>query len=102
MAVDGVKQGATKKQLQVGTGRLKLCKAEFFENFLNVLKEYNISLRDINNPDDLSYKEAKLAAKDYQKQWEKLKTSFKIWTKKSDDLLQFKGMHLIDKQQFRF
>ncbi|CAH1366445.1 unnamed protein product [Tenebrio molitor] len=88
VVIDGRRQGTTKKQLKT-SGGLKICKRDFFKYFVNVIKHFKIKLENIDPLDKLSYKEAKLNAKKYQKAWTTLKKCFKNWTVKDESFLDF-------------
>lgn len=87
VAVEGKKQGVTKKKLNTEIGRLKICKLELFKSFISVCK-----LKGLHHSDDivkLDYLSVKHMAEDYQKNWASLKKKFGVWTKKDKNLLEF-------------
>ncbi|XP_063920747.1 tRNA-specific adenosine deaminase 1 [Zophobas morio] len=88
VAVDGRRQGVTKKQLKT-TGALKISKLELFKAFVNVIKQFELRLENITNLDKVTYKEIKMYSHNYQKCWSSLKSNFKIWTVKNNDLMTF-------------
>lgn len=87
VAVEGKKQGVTKKNINTKIGRLKICKLELFKSFVSIcnLKGINFS-KDIVKIDYLNIKKL---ADVYQKNWLHLKKKFGVWTKKDDRSLNF-------------
>ncbi|XP_044257043.1 tRNA-specific adenosine deaminase 1 [Tribolium madens] len=88
VAIDGRRQGVTKKQLKT-VGALRICKLKLYESFVKILNQFKIKLKNIDST-VLTYQEAKLCANDYYKTWIILKKSFKVWTTKDENLLQFR------------
>lgn len=89
VAVEGKRQGVTKKNLDAPSARLKICKLELFRSFVEVseLRRINMGLNcDLKT---LSYKEVKNLAVDYNDCWKTLRKSFKVWTSKDVKLLHF-------------
>ncbi|XP_069757379.1 tRNA-specific adenosine deaminase 1 isoform X2 [Narcine bancroftii] len=92
VSVNGYRQGATKKILGTPQARSRICKAELFMLFrelLNSLSEQNypVSLRNIKLK---TYWEFKEAATDYQKAWNEVqKQAFVTWIRSPRDYLQF-------------
>ncbi|XP_048461675.1 tRNA-specific adenosine deaminase 1 isoform X3 [Rhincodon typus] len=92
VSVNGFKQGATKKIHGTPQARCKICKAELFNEFrdlLNHLSEENcpISLR---NHTLKTYWEFKEAAANYQQAWNEIqKQAFITWVRSPRDFLQF-------------
>lgn len=84
VVVNGRKQGVTKKDQTNGRNLLKICKFELFKSFTKLKHKLN----DCN--DNYTYREAKLLSKDYQANWEIVKGSLGVWTRKNPDLLNFK------------
>lgn len=84
VVVNGRKQGVTKKDQTKGKNLLKISKFELFKSFTKLRNKLN----DCN--DNYTYREAKLLSKDYQANWEILKGSLGVWTRKDPDLLNFK------------
>lgn len=87
VAVEGKKQGVTKKNLHTKAARLTICKLELFKYFFDI---YNgIHTNDsCSISKSTSYKTVKQMAVDYQKAWQLIKNKL-TWTRKSDDLLDF-------------
>ncbi|XP_062923159.1 tRNA-specific adenosine deaminase 1 isoform X1 [Mobula hypostoma] len=92
VSVNGYKQGATKKILGTPQARCRICKAELFvlfQELLSFLSEQNYpeSLRNVKLK---TYWEFKEAAANYQQAWnEVLKQAFVTWIRTPRDLLQF-------------
>lgn len=99
VSVNGRKQGVTKKNLNKKSSRTSICKKEMFSLFQNVLNSFKRKenlvktfFEDIKETklQDLTYKQVKLSAKGYQRDWESVRSNyFKIWTEKPDGLLNF-------------
>ncbi|CAG9857324.1 unnamed protein product [Phyllotreta striolata] len=88
VAVDGKRQGLTKKQYgNPGIGRLKICKRELYEKFLHVCRLKGIPLR--KNDEFLLYKEAKMLDEIYVKAKRVVRGKFDSWTVKNEGLLEF-------------
>ncbi|KAF5294454.1 hypothetical protein FQR65_LT01580 [Abscondita terminalis] len=80
VAVDGIKQGVTKKNRGTTAARLCICKVELFRKFLTTLEDTST----------VFYDEAKSQAVDYQRAWLTLKKEgFKCWTIKDKNLQHF-------------
>ncbi|XP_038662334.1 tRNA-specific adenosine deaminase 1 isoform X2 [Scyliorhinus canicula] len=92
VSVNGFKQGATKKILGTPQARSRICKAELFMEFrelLTFLSEENrpISLR---NNTLKTYWKFKEAAANYQEAWNEIqKQAFVTWIRTPRDFLQF-------------
>ncbi|CAG9763123.1 unnamed protein product [Ceutorhynchus assimilis] len=80
-AINGKRQGVTKKHLTSAKGRLTICKLELFKVFLSKLE---------GGDANMSYIEAKNLNKTYQDNWQRLKAKFGAWTVKDLKLLEFK------------
>ncbi|XP_967247.3 tRNA-specific adenosine deaminase 1 isoform X1 [Tribolium castaneum] len=89
VAIDGRRQGVTKKHLKT-VGALKICKLKLFETLVKIVDQFKIKIENVDDLSKLTYQEAKLCAKDYGRAWTSLKKSFKVWTTKDDNLLQFR------------
>lgn len=89
VAVEGKRQGVTKKNLNTPSARLKICKLELFRNFVEVYELRHLNFSDIRDIKAVSYKEAKELAAGYNDCWKSLRESFKVWTNKDVNLLQF-------------
>lgn len=89
VAVNGRKQGATKKHYATEKACLKICKQEFCKMFISKLKEFNIVLDIGCKIQELSYGEIKKINKSYQENWKILQRKFGIWTSKDPALLDF-------------
>ncbi|XP_048402566.1 tRNA-specific adenosine deaminase 1 isoform X3 [Stegostoma tigrinum] len=93
VSVNGFKQGATKKIHGTPQARCKICKAELFNEFrdlLNHLSEENcpVSLRRKHTLK--TYWEFKEAAANYQQAWNEIqKQAFVTWVRSPRDFLQF-------------
>ena len=98
VAVEGKKQGATKKTQNTPAGRLDICRKNLFQTFVSILQktpsnrlpfhlqEYKPKL------DELTYQEAKELASTYQKAWKHLLSAvMPTWTRKNFQLMQFKA-----------
>ncbi|XP_030761491.1 tRNA-specific adenosine deaminase 1 isoform X2 [Sitophilus oryzae] len=89
VAVDGKKQGTTKKNMHSVKAQLKICKLQIFNAFITKLDECNIRLcSDVENK-NLTYIAAKNVCKGYNDNWRNLKDSFGVWTSKQSTLLDF-------------
>lgn len=88
VAVDGVKQGVTKKS-RSKNGKLKICKKELFREFVEIAQKLKLHEIYDENLTEIDYLETKSLAEVYQNQWVSLKLDFKIWTKKNVQLLKF-------------
>lgn len=90
VAVEGKKQGVTKKNQNTKKGRLKICKIELFRLFLDITEKKRLHLFEDKNLRDIRYYEAKNKAALYQEMWSMLKNEgFKVWTIKDCALLNF-------------
>ncbi|KAJ8972475.1 hypothetical protein NQ314_000168 [Rhamnusium bicolor] len=89
VAVEGKRQGVTKKNINTSSGRLNICKLRLFSYFKEICDLHNLEV--IKNCDikTICYKDAKLLATDYKDNWNILRKSFKIWTNKDAQLLDF-------------
>ncbi|KAJ9591684.1 hypothetical protein L9F63_001771 [Diploptera punctata] len=109
VAVEGKKQGATKKLAHTPAGRLLVCKRELLSQFIKVtlsmpqpmlnipiiLKSKQV-IWDMNEDDikryldHISYKQLKYLSQDYKKAWEMVRSvCFPSWLKKCDSYLNF-------------
>ncbi|ERL91575.1 tRNA-specific adenosine deaminase 1 [Dendroctonus ponderosae] len=87
VAVNGRKQGVTKKNYLTEKGRLGICKLELFKTFRDKCLELKIDLdSDMENS---TYEQAKRLSKSYQNNWIILKEQFRTWTMKDPELLHF-------------
>ncbi|EDW03209.1 tRNA-specific adenosine deaminase 1 [Drosophila grimshawi] len=94
VAVNGKRQGVTKKKLDTPQAALDVSKYKLLLNFLNLLngcaelrQKLCLQLSDVQN---LSYAQCKALAKDYQLVWQQLKCDyFQQWTCKPKELLDF-------------
>lgn len=94
VAVNGKRQGVTKKSANTPKGRLTISKIELFRCYLDILKRFNHKLNihptdtDFNS---LRYCDAKKASHDYHTVWNDLKLNyFHVWSTKPDELNSFK------------
>jgi tRNA-specific adenosine deaminase 1 len=99
VAVDGRRQGITKKVAGTPAGQLKVCKQAFLREFVstvNLLRDKGTNLQSI--PEDLDLKTApylsvKNLAKCYQEAWTVLKSNvFSEWPEKPTNLVQFNSL----------
>ncbi|KAG5880459.1 hypothetical protein JTB14_028792 [Gonioctena quinquepunctata] len=89
VAVNGKRQGVTKKKANSEAARLKICKLELFKAFSDVCEYKNIQLvKDCDNR-SLAYVRIKMLAGQYQEAWKLLRKSFKMWTRKDENLIKF-------------
>ncbi|XP_078256934.1 tRNA-specific adenosine deaminase 1 isoform X2 [Rhinoraja longicauda] len=92
VSVNGYKQGATKKILETPQARCRICKAELFMVFKELLtflseQNYPVSLRNVKLK---TYWEFKEAATNYQKAWSEVqKQAFGTWVRTPRAFLQF-------------
>jgi len=96
VAVEGKKQGATKKTQNKPSGRLEVCKKNLLQNFTTLLRKTPIEdlpvhLREwVPKLDQLTYSEAKQLAVSYTEIWRRLRVEvMPTWTFKGLDLMQF-------------
>ncbi|KAG8224051.1 hypothetical protein J437_LFUL001128 [Ladona fulva] len=95
VAVNGRKQGVTKKRLGTPAGRLLICKRELLRAFFHVLDFRRKFANPQNNADNLtrdkSYIFLKNSASEYKESWQKIcRESSLVWPKKPEAYLQFK------------
>ncbi|XP_065160099.1 tRNA-specific adenosine deaminase 1 [Atheta coriaria] len=77
VAVDGFKQGVTKKNRFTSSGRLQICKLELLKCFFKVASKLNLNIDS-----KLSYSALKHST-EYSKSWRELqKGKFKVWPQK--------------------
>lgn len=89
VAVEGKKQGVTKKNKNKKAGRLSICKKELFSTFCDITNSSNM-FKCVSNSADENYLDVKNKAYDYIKVWNDIKCNvFKIWTYKNANLLRF-------------
>lgn len=93
VAVEGLKQGVTKKNQKTSKGRLLICKREFLATFVVLIQEMEkitgkgFKMSDKSNVKKLTLQEIKSLACDYQQKWNILKTEgFNAWTQKDPNL----------------
>ncbi|XP_068082523.1 tRNA-specific adenosine deaminase 1 [Anabrus simplex] len=95
IAVNGKKQGVTKKASQSPSGRLLICKKELLKQFINIVETIHkggllLPFPLPNNYHNFSYLQWKSLAKDYYFSWHEAKRiSFPAWTAKPDTLFSF-------------
>ncbi|KAH8377062.1 hypothetical protein KR093_003207 [Drosophila rubida] len=94
IAVNGKRQGVTKKQLSTPQAACAVSKYKFLNNFIEILhcsselrEKLQLQLADINS---LTYAKCKHMAVDYQLAWSQLKSNyFQQWTYKPVELQEF-------------
>ncbi|KAH8393115.1 hypothetical protein KR215_010722 [Drosophila sulfurigaster] len=94
IAVNGKRQGVTKKQLSTPQAACAVSKYKLLHGFLDILhccselrEKLQLQLTDL---DSLSYAKCKKMAVDYQLAWSQLKSEyFQQWTQKPNDLQEF-------------
>ena len=90
VAIEGKKQGVTKKNANTKKARLQISKIELYRIFLRIIQMYEINSLEISNLKTLSYFDMKHKAIEYRQNWNVVKClAFKIWTKKDEKLLKF-------------
>ncbi|CAH1153475.1 unnamed protein product [Phaedon cochleariae] len=89
VAVEGRRQGVTKKKLDTEAGRLKICKLELFKTFMHICESKNIQLKNDCDNWTICYGDVKNLAKCYQNSWKLVKECFKTWPCKDENLLDF-------------
>ncbi|XP_067905315.1 tRNA-specific adenosine deaminase 1 isoform X2 [Heterodontus francisci] len=92
VSVNGFKQGATKKILGTPQARCRICKAELFKAFRELLALLSEESRPISlrNNTLKTYWEFKEAATNYQQAWNEIqKQAFVTWIRTPRDFLQF-------------
>ncbi|XP_017772843.1 PREDICTED: tRNA-specific adenosine deaminase 1 [Nicrophorus vespilloides] len=81
VAVNGKRQGVTKKNRNTAAGRLSVCRIELFREFVKFRPDFC----------DATYDEAKKASEEYLRNWVIFKEkAFKVWPQKCNKLVQFK------------
>lgn len=89
VAVEGRKQGITKKNREKKSGRLKICKKELFNCFVSIINNYSY-FHNLGNYKLVTYIEAKEKNVKYSFYWRFVKEKvFKVWTVKDKSLLKF-------------
>ncbi|XP_046390728.1 tRNA-specific adenosine deaminase 1 [Ischnura elegans] len=91
VAVNGRKQGVTKKALGTAAGRLKICKKEILNLYFDVQKaKYNhLSERTVVS-EGMAYFNLKNLGQGYYKAWEVMRqSSFQSWPRKCKSLIEF-------------
>ncbi|XP_076765723.1 tRNA-specific adenosine deaminase 1-like [Xylocopa sonorina] len=87
IAVEGRKQGATKKKKG---GNLLVTRRALFESFLRTCDKYENFHCNTTHPKKLTYLDCKRWSKDYQRLWNTLKSGyFRAWTSKPIRLQTF-------------
>lgn len=87
VAVNGRKQGITKKKQNLPSARLLISKIELLKQFIDVVKQFNINL--FENIENMSYRSMKENC-EYSTKWKIVKKDiFKVWTSKSLNLNDF-------------
>lgn len=95
VAIEGKKQGVTKKVANTPAAQLKICKLAFLKEFVNIIGILHdggkhILSEDLNNVVCMPYAELKAKSSVYKEAWEILKTnSFPEWPAKPANLVQF-------------
>ncbi|XP_044748218.1 tRNA-specific adenosine deaminase 1 [Coccinella septempunctata] len=83
VAIEGKKQGVTKKNQGLKSSRLKVCKSELLGRFKLLHQKVH------TNIDTWSYSECKQNMLDYQLNWKTLKSRLGMWPEKNEALLKF-------------
>lgn len=107
MAVEGKKQGVTKKAGHTSAGRLLICKKELLRQFVKMvllMPEAASHITSVLDTSDVAgniveveqhlvnmpYRQLKYLSKDYQEAWNTVRaTCFPSWTVKCQSLLNF-------------
>lgn len=96
VAVEGKKQGATKKTQNKPSGRLEVCKKNLLQTFTTLLQitrieDLPVHLRNwVPKLDHLTYFQAKQLAVSYVEMWRKLRVEvMPTWTSKGIHLMEF-------------
>lgn len=88
VAINGKKQGATKKNINSKCGRLLITKLELFQQYIDVLSSSEHHKETV--AEICTYIDAKRTAKVHTDVWNQIKSEyFKTWTNKPKDLLKF-------------
>ena len=94
VAIEGRKQGVTKKTIGRPSSRLEICKKNFFQSFASIVK--SVHARNVFNhlpPSTLSsitYHQAKQLSSDYMSCWETIRTKvMPTWSRKPTNLTNF-------------
>lgn len=83
VATEGKKQGVTKKNMNLESSRLSICK-------MNLLRRFKLLHQSIHtNIDHLNYVECKEKALQYRTNWKSVKSRLGKWPEKSEALLKF-------------
>ncbi|CAH0546887.1 unnamed protein product [Brassicogethes aeneus] len=88
VSVEGKKQGITKKDINKEIACVRICKKNLFGCFINTIKSLNLNVN--GNFKSLTYKNAKTLSEEYVNALKTYKDTIKVFTTKSDCLLQFK------------
>lgn len=94
IAVNGKRQGVTKKKLDTPQAAMSVSKYKLMVNFLALMRcsselreKFHLELSDLEK---LTYTKCKSMATDYQQAWNQLKCDyFRQWTNKPKELQKF-------------
>lgn len=87
IAVEGRKQGATKKMKRANY--LLISRLALFESFYKVI-ETEDRFKTTSHPKKITYRHCKLASKEYRKTWTDIKFKFfNTWPRGKEDLQNF-------------
>jgi hypothetical protein len=103
VAVEGKKQGVTKKVAHTSAGRLFICKRELLQQFVNVvlsMPDLTLHLPTVLEMGDVTeieqrlvkmpYRQLKSLSRDYKQAWNTMKVAcFPSWTAKCESLTCF-------------
>lgn len=96
VAVEGRKQGVTKKNQNRSACRLEICKKNLFQKFAILVKSFEpeklpLNLKEIcANLDKMTYNQAKRLATDYVEMWKQTRVQvLPTWTIKQSALTEF-------------
>ena len=96
VAVEGKKQGATKKTQSKPSGRLEVCKKNLFQSFVTLLQRTEIDnlpthLKEwVPQLEEMTYFQSKQLATNYAEMWQQLRAQvMPTWTIKGVHLMQF-------------
>lgn len=89
VAIDGKRMGVTKKSVHSPSAWLLICKKELLKSYWRVKEKCKTNSN--TKSEYLTYQSTKKLAKDYSEAWSTAKIQyFKSWTKKPNNLNQFK------------
>ncbi|KAI9556358.1 hypothetical protein GHT06_018932 [Daphnia sinensis] len=96
VAVEGRKQGVTKKTQNQSSCHLEICKRNLFKTFLSLLRQFQVDNLPMHLKEQhtdiqsMTYNQVKRLCTDYVQMWEKVRMNvFPTWTAKPTALTEF-------------